>query len=281
MIEIGKYNELKVNRFVDFGLYLGDDEGNEVLLPKRYLTGEEQADDVIRVFVYNDSENRPVATTETPHAIVGNFALLRVNQVNEVGAFLDWGLVNKELLVPFREQRVRMQAGRSYIVYVYVDDNSQRIVASAKLNKFLDNTPPKFYHRQKVDLLIVQRTELGYKVIVDDLHWGLIYSNEIYGDVNIGERHTGFIKQVRDDGKIDVTLEKIEKVRIDDLCEVIENYLKSHSGQMRLTDKSDPKEIMKTFNCSKKDFKKALGQLYKQKKVTLGEITKLVPKSQR
>ena len=276
MIEIGKYNDLRVNRFVDFGLYLIDDEANEVLLPKRYLTGEEQIDDMLHVFVYNDSENRPVATTETPYAVVGDFALMRVNQVNQVGAFLDWGLVNKELLVPFREQRVRMQAGRSYIVYVYIDDATKRIVASAKLNKFLDNKMPRFYHHQKVDVLVVQRTELGYKVIVDNLFWGLLYSNEIYGDINIGDRRTGFIKQVRDDGKIDVTLEKIEKVRVDDLGEVIENYLKKHGGEMALNDKSDPKDIMNTFNCSKKDFKKALGLLYKQKKVTLGETTKLV-----
>lgn len=276
MIEIGKYNDLRVNRFVDFGLYLIDDEANEVLLPKRYLTGEEQIDDMLHVFVYNDSENRPVATTETPYAVVGDFALMRVNQVNQVGAFLDWGLVNKELLVPFREQRVRMQAGRSYIVYVYIDDATKRIVASAKLNKFLDNKMPRFYHHQKVDVLVVQRTELGYKVIVDNLFWGLLYSNEIYGDINIGDRRTGFIKQVRDDGKIDVTLEKIEKVRVDDLGEVIENYLKKHGGEMTLNDKSDPKDIMDTFNCSKKDFKKALGLLYKQKKVTLGETTKLV-----
>lgn len=276
MIEIGKYNDLRVNRFVDFGLYLIDDEANEVLLPKRYLTGEEQIDDMLHVFVYNDSENRPVATTETPYAVVGDFALMRVNQVNQVGAFLDWGLVNKELLVPFREQRVRMQAGRSYIVYVYIDDATKRIVASAKLNKFLDNKMPRFYHCQKVDVLVVQRTELGYKVIVDNLFWGLLYSNEIYGDINIGDRRTGFIKQVRDDGKIDVTLEKIEKVRVDDLGEVIENYLKKQGGEMALNDKSDPKDIMDTFNCSKKDFKKALGLLYKQKKVTLGETTKLV-----
>lgn len=276
MIEIGKYNDLRVNRFVDFGLYLIDDEANEVLLPKRYLTGKEQIDDMLHVFVYNDSENRPVATTETPYAVVGDFALMRVNQVNQVGAFLEWGLVNKELLVPFREQRVRMQAGRSYIVYVYIDDATKRIVASAKLNKFLDNKMPRFYHHQKVDVLVVQRTELGYKVIVDNLFWGLLYSNEIYGDINIGDRRTGFIKQVRDDGKIDVTLEKIEKVRVDDLGEVIENYLKKHGGEMTLNDKSDPKDIMDTFNCSKKDFKKALGLLYKQKKVTLGETTKLV-----
>lgn len=276
MIEIGKYNDLRVNRFVDFGLYLIDDEANEVLLPKRYLTGEEQIDDMLHVFVYNDSENRPVATTETPYAVVGDFALMRVNQVNQVGAFLDWGLVNKELLVPFREQRVRMQAGRSYIVYVYIDDATKRIVASAKLNKFLDNKMPRFYHRQKVDVLVVQRTELGYKVIVNNLHWGLLYSNEIFGDVNIGDRRTAYIKRVRPDGKIDVTLEMIEKMRVEHLSDAILAYLQSHGGSTNLTDKSEPKAIQDAFECSKKDFKKALGLLYKQKKVMLGAQTTLV-----
>lgn len=275
MMQIGKYNDLTVNRFVDFGAYLADEQGNEVLLPKRYLTGQERQGDVLHVFVYNDSENRPVATTETPHAQVGDFALLRVNQVNQVGAFLDWGLANKELLVPFREQRVRMQAGRSYIVYVYVDHHTQRIVGSAKINKFLDNTMPRFRHRQKVDVLVVQRTELGYKVIVDNLFWGMLYSNEIYGDVNIGDRRTAFIKHVRPDGKIDLTLEMIEKMRVEHLADAILAYLQSHGGTMDFTDKSEPKAIQDAFECSKKDFKKALGLLYKQKKVVLGEKTTL------
>lgn len=276
MMEIGKYNDLVVNRFVEFGLYLADEQGDEVLLPKRYLTGDEQVGDVLHVFVYNDSENRPVATTETPYAQVGDFALLRVNQVNQVGAFMDWGLANKELLVPFREQRVSMQAGRSYIIYVYVDHHTRRIVASAKINKFLNNTMPRYRHRQKVDVLVVQRTELGYKVIVNNLHWGLLYSNEIFGDVNIGDRRTAYIKRVRPDGKIDVTLEMIEKMRVEHLSDAILAYLQSHGGSMNLTDKSEPKAIQDAFECSKKDFKKALGLLYKQKKVMLGAQTILV-----
>ncbi|MBR5030240.1 MAG: GntR family transcriptional regulator, partial [Muribaculaceae bacterium] len=165
-MRIGEYNTLFINRFVDFGAYLSDDEGNEVLLPKRYLTGEEELDDNIEVFVYNDSENRPVATTEQPFATVGQFALMRVKAVNAIGAFLDWGLVAKDLLVPFSEQRVRMQAGRSYIVYIYLDPTSQRIVASAKLDKFIDKSLPSYYHRQKVDVLIVQQQEIGYRVIL-------------------------------------------------------------------------------------------------------------------
>ena len=260
---------MRVAREVDFGLYLADPECNEVLLPKRYLTDGMTIGEELEVFVYNDSEGRPVATTERPHAVVGQFALMRVNAVNAVGAFLDWGLVAKELLVPFREQRVRMQAGRSYIVYVYLDEATGRVVATAKLDKHLNGTRPRYYHRQKVDVLVVQRTELGFKVIVDNSHWGMVYQSETYRALNVGEHHMGFIKQVRPDGKIDVTLEKIEKMRVDDLSDRIMDYMKSNGGSMELNDKSDPKLIMDTFSCSKKDFKKALGQLYKQKLISL------------
>ena len=275
-MKLGEYNKLMINRFVDFGAYLIDEQGNEVLLPKRYLSGEEELDDYLEVFVYNDSENRPVATTERPFATVGQFCLMRVKAVNAIGAFLDWGLVAKDLLVPFREQRVRMQAGRSYIVYVYLDPSSERIVASAKLDKFLGNTLPDYYHRQKVDVLITQQLEIGYRVILDGKFWGMIYNNELYQQVNIGEHHIGFIKQVRDDGKIDVTLAKIEKMRIDDVADDILNYLQQNGGSMALNDKSSPEEILRTFNCSKKAFKKALGLLYKQHKVSLGDKVTLV-----
>ncbi len=202
---------------------------------------------------------------------------MRVKAVNAIGAFLDWGLVAKDLLVPFGEQRVRMQAGRSYIVYIYLDPSSQRIVASAKLDKFLNKSVPDYYHRQKIDVLITQQQEIGYRVIVDGKHWGMIYNNELYQQVNIGEHHMGFIKQVRDDGKIDVTLAKIEKMRIDDVAALILDYLQENGGTMTLNDKSTPDEILRTFNCSKKDFKKALGLLYKQHRVTLGDTTTLIP----
>lgn len=274
-MNIGEYNTLTINRFVDFGAYLIDKEDNEVLLPKRYLSGEEELDDTIEVFVYNDSENRPVATTEHPFATVGQFCLMRVRAVNAIGAFLDWGLVAKDLLVPFSEQRVRMQAGRSYIVYVYLDENSHRIVASAKLDKFLNKTLPDYYHRQKVDVIIAQQLEIGYRVIVDSKYWGMIYNNELYQQVNIGEHHMGFIKQVRDDGKIDVTLAKIEKMRVEDVADNILDYLNKNGGTMTLNDKSSSNDILAVFNCSKKDFKKALGLLYKQHKITLGDTVSL------
>ncbi len=269
MINIGEYNKLKVSRFVDFGCYLADSDGEEVLLPKRYLKGDEVAGADLDVFVYNDSENRPVATTECPTAAVGDFALMRVKAVNNIGAFLDWGLVAKDLLVPFREQRVDMKVGRSYIVYVYLDKATDRVVASAKLDKFIDSGKPGYYHRQKVDLLVTQRTEIGYKVIVDGRHWGMIYQSETYRDINIGDHIDGYVKQVRPDGKVDVTVEKIQRMRVGDLAGEILDFLSRHEGKMTITDKSTPEEIRSTFNCSKKDFKKAIGQLYREHKVIL------------
>lgn len=275
---IGNYNTLRVSRSVDFGLYLTDGQGNEVLLPRRYVTPEMALGQQIEVFVYNDSEDRPVATTEQPTAVVGQFALMRVKAVNAVGAFLDWGLTAKDLLVPFREQRVSMQAGRSYVVRVYLDEASNRVVASAKLGRFLNQVKPDYYRRQRVDIIVVQRTEIGYRVIVNESHWGQIYQNEIYTDVNVGDRLTAFVKQVRDDGKVDLTLSKIEKMRVDDLAGRVFEYIRQHGGSISLTDKSSPEEIMAAFGCSKKDYKKALGQLYRERRVTLGEQVQLINK---
>ena len=268
---------LKVSRQSDFGLYLADALGDEVLLPRRYATDDMHIGDTVKVFVYHDSENRIVATTETPLAVVGDFALMRCKAVNPVGAFLDWGLSAKDLLVPFREQRVGMHAGRSYVVHVYLDKESGRVVASAKLNRFMSQDTPDYYRRQKAQVLVVQQTEIGYRVIVDDRFWGQIYHNETYTEVNVGDRLTAFVKQVRPDGKIDLTLSKIEKLRVDDLAEDILRYLRTHGKEMSITDKSSPEQIMELFSCSKKDFKKALGTLYKQQRVVLTpERVKLV-----
>ena len=268
MTGIGKINSLEIARRTEQGFYLIDENGNEVLLPNRYITADMNIGDTIDVFVYNDSEDRPIATTETPYAQVGEFALLRVKAVNSIGAFLDWGLM-KDLLVPFREQRIRMIAGRSYIVYVYVDDESKRIVASAKLDKFLDNKIPEYKFRKKADILVVKRTDLGFKVIVDNLFSGMIYHDEIYQDINIGEHYTAFIKNVRPDGKIDLKLGDREVKRVKGLADVIMDYIKANGGSMQITDSSSPEMIRAVFNCSKKDFKKTLGFLYKAKKIII------------
>ena len=268
MTGIGKINSLEIARRTEQGFYLIDENGNEVLLPNRYITDDMNIGDTIDVFVYNDSEDRPIATTETPYAQVGEFALLRVKAVNSIGAFLDWGLM-KDLLVPFREQRMRMIAGRSYIVYVYVDDESKRIVASANLDKFLDNKIPEYKFRKKADILVVKRTDLGFKVIVDNLFSGMIYHDEIYQDINIGEHYSAFIKNVRPDGKIDLKLGDREVKRVKGLADVIMDYIKANGGSMQITDSSSPEMIRAVFNCSKKDFKKTLGFLYKAKKIII------------
>ena len=268
MAQLGKTNLLKISRKTDFGLYLTDKEGNEILLPKRYVTHDMHINDEINVFVYKDSEDRIVATTERPKAQVGEFALLRAVSVSKVGAFLDWGL-QKDLLVPFREQKVTMEVGRSYIVYVFIDYNSDRIVASAKIDKFLDNRPADYHQGDPVEILIAQRTDMGYKVIIDNLHSGIIYHNEIFKEINIGDRMEAYIKSVREDGKIDVTLADRADRRTMELADKILMHLMSHGRRMALTDKSSPEAIKAAFECSKKDFKKAIGHLYKKKLITL------------
>ena len=268
MALLGKLNELQIGRKTDFGLYLSDDKGNEILLPNKYVTQDMHIGDRINAFVYKDSEDRIVATTQMPIAQVGEFALLRVNAVNEVGAFLDWGLP-KDLLVPFREQKIKMETGRSYIVYIYVDLASDRIVASSKINKFLNNLPIKYNVGDPVDILVAQKVDIGFKVIIDNLYWGVIYSNEIFKEINIGDRMPAFIKNIREDEKIDVTLSDRVDRRIMELADKILMHLMNNGKIMHLTDKSEPADIKDTFECSKKDFKKALGHLYKKKLVLL------------
>ena len=268
MLQIGKFNELEITHRVDFGLYLDGGEEGEILLPLRYATQDMKPGDKINAFIYRDSEDRLIATTEKPYAHVGDFAFLRVNATNNVGAFLDWGLP-KDLLVPFREQKVRMVPGRSYTVYVYLDDETQRIVASSKLQKFLDNKIPDIKAGEEVKARIYQRTELGYKVIVNDLFSGLIYHNEIFSEVNIGELHHATVKTVRADGKIDLVLGKSTRNRVNDLADDILDYIEECGGRISLNDSSSPEEIRETFQCSKKDFKKAIGALFKAKQIVI------------
>lgn len=271
MIQLGKVNRLQIVKFVDFGLYLDGGEGVEILLPRRYVTDEMKEGDEIDVFVYADSEDRLVATTETPKAMVGEFAFLQVAAVNNVGAFMDWGLM-KDLLVPFREQKVRMEKGRYYVVYIYVDDNSKRIVASAKLDKFLDNKIPQYEPNDEVEIIVTKKTDLGYKVIVDNLFWGMIYHNEIFKDINIGEVHKAYVKNIRDDQKIDVILTSNKgKDRVDTVADEILDFLKINNGFMKFNDSSSPEEIKKQFKCSKKDFKKSIGLLFKKGIVTIND----------
>lgn len=276
MIEIGKYQELRVNRLVDFGAYIGvPGEKEEILLPGRYLTEEMVPGYMVRVFVYKDSEDRPVATTEKPYATVGEFAYLSVKDVNDTGAFLDWGLTAKDLLVPYSEQRSRMRRGGIYLVYVYLDKTTGRIAASAKIEKFLGNVYPDYKVGQEVSALVIEHTDIGYKAIVNNLHRGMIYSNEIFRPVELENTVKAFVKQVREDGKIDLTLSDRADRRTAELADRILEYL-GREDAMPLSDKMSPEHIEMLFNSSKKDFKKAVGHLYKEHKVAMTEDRRIV-----
>lgn len=263
MIEIGKFNTLTVIKLVDFGVYLDGEERGEILMPKEYVPDNCSPDDEVRVFIYFDSEDRIVATTENPYVQVGEFAFLKVVAVSGVGAFLDWGL-RKDLMVPFREQRETMLEGHSYLVYAYVDKASDRIVASTKIDKYLDQVFPEYEPGQEVDVLIARKSDLGYSVIVNNAHWGLIYQNEIFQPVKIGHKLKGYIKEIREDEKIDVSLQPAGYAKIDGLSKMILDKIRDNGGVLDISDKSAPEEIYNLFGCSKKNYKKAIGALFKR-----------------
>lgn len=271
MIQLGKYSTLKVVKELDFGMYLdGGEEFGEILLPTKYIPNGTKVGDEIEVFLYLDSEDRIIATTLKPYAQAGEFAYLQVVSVNRVGAFLDWGLP-KDLLVPFREQRSEMKQGYKYIVYIYADVESRRLVASAKLNKFLDNTPVEYEYNEEVDLLVTQKTDLGWKVIVNSRHSGMIYDNEIFVPIQKGDRIKGYVKHIRRDEKLDITLQKTgyDVEAMDTLAKEIFEKLKASGGIIPLSDKSSAEEIAEIFGCSKKSYKKAIGSLYKAKLINI------------
>jgi predicted RNA-binding protein (virulence factor B family) len=275
-IEIGKYNKLRIARFVDFGAYLVNDtagDGTEVLLPAKYMDENSVVGDEVDVFVYTDSEDRPVATTEVPFAQVGEFAYLQVVEVNRIGAFVDWGLL-KHLLVPYSEQKQKMHRGGIYLVYIYLDANTNRVCASAKIHKYLGNAYPEYKHGDKVNVLVYGRTPIGYQVIVDNKHRGMVYENEVFRDLQIEERTTAYVKRVREDGKIDLTLTAPGTAgRINTLADTILTRLQA--GNLTVTDKSSPDDIKAQLHCSKKDFKKTIGALYKEHRIVIAEDGKI------
>ena len=270
MLFIGKYNTLTIARSTDFGLFLEDVQGDEVLLPNRYVTDDMQIDDSITVFVYNDSEDRPVATTEKPYIIRNEFAYLRCVDVNSKGAFLDWGL-SKDLFVPFREQPFPLREGESYIVYLYLDRTTDRLLASCKINKYLDNERLTVAEGDEVDLLIWERTELGYNVIVNQYHKGLVYHNEIFKNINVGDQVRGFVKKIRPENRLDISLEKVGIERFDPLNERILASLRENNGFLPLHDNSTPEEIYEGLEMSKRNFKKSIGNLLKKGKISFEE----------
>ena len=269
MLRLGDYNTLRIVKTVDFGLYLDGGEEGEILLPQRYVTKDMHIGDEIEVFLYLDQEERPVATTERPYAKVGEFAYLDVAWVNQFGAFLKWGLM-KDIFCPFREQKKRMEQGHSYIVYIKVDEDSYRLMATAKVDKYL-TTPEALTHGTPVDVLVWQKTDLGFKAIVDNKYQGQIYENQIFRPLHSGDRLTGYIDHVRQDGKIDLTLQPTGRQHTLDFAEVLLRYLYENDGYCNLGDKSPAELIYDRFQVSKKAFKKAIGDLYKRRLITIEE----------
>ena len=268
MAILGKVNPLKVVKVVDFGVYLDGGSDGEILLPKRYVPEVCEIGDTVPVFIYNDSEDRLIATTEKPYAMVGEFAALEVVEVNEVGAFLDWGLM-KNLMVPFREQKLKMEEGRRYPVFVFVDFDSKRITASAKIEKFVDESKPELEVGQEVDLLIYKKTDMGWKAVINQQYTGVLYDNEIFKEIHTGETLKGFVKQIRPDDKIDLMLQKAGFEKIDDFALKLHALLKEADGFLPYTDKSQADDIYEEFGISKKTFKKAVGDLYKKRQILL------------
>jgi predicted RNA-binding protein (virulence factor B family) len=267
MIKVGQFNKLRVIKEVPFGIYLDGDDWGEILLPNKWVPKGTKFDDVVDVFIYFDSEDKIIATTLRPRATLGRCAFLKVIDVNRVGAFLDWGL-DKDLLVPGPEQQRPMEKDKSYLVYLK-QDNKGRIIASSKLDHFLDKLPINFKPGDEVSLLIAETTELGNKVIINDSHWGLIHAADIFQSLTYGKRISGYIKTLRDDGKIDIVLREIGINSTHELAKRILTTLKQHDEFLPLHDKSSPEEIKRFFGESKKSFKNAIGHLYKQGSITI------------
>jgi predicted RNA-binding protein (virulence factor B family) len=268
MLSIGEYHTLTIDRDTEPGLFLKDDDGNEVLLPNKYKPESFELGDEIEVFVYLDHEERPVATTLRPFVKLDEFGYLKCVEVSDIGAFLDWGL-EKHLFVPFKEQVSKMRKGDRYLVFCYLDELTGRLVASSKVNNFLVNSELTIEPFEEVDLIVSNSTELGWNVIVNELHQGLVYKDDVFQKLHTGDRLKGWIKKTRPDGKIDVTLQRPGYRSIEPNAQEILTQLELKGGFLKLTDKSSPAEIQQQLQMSKKSFKRALGNLYKQRIVDI------------
>ncbi|AVH26054.1 MULTISPECIES: CvfB family protein [Vibrio] len=269
MIKIGQINSLEVIKKADFGVFLDGDDYGSVLLPNKYVPEGTEIGDHVDVFLYFDSESQLAATIERPIAQVGEWGLMKIEGVNATGAFVNWGIKEKDLLIPFSEQRTRFSAGQTILVYVYTDKASGRIVGTTKFNKWLDKTPANYEVNEQVDLIIAERSQLGYKAIVNGKHWGMIFPSDVFGKLYIGKKLKGFIKQIREDGKIDLALQKVGVAKMDDLSSKILDLLEKKGGFLPLNDKSSPEAIFEAFRTSKGTYKKTIGGLYKQGKIVI------------
>ena len=269
-VVLGKYNQLEVVKQVDFGVYLNGGDDGEILLPTRYVPEGCKPGDMLNVFIYLDNEERLIATTLQPKVQVDEFACLEVAWVNEYGAFLDWGLM-KDLFVPFREQKMKMLKGHKYVVHAHVDEDSYRIMASAKVERYLSKEKPQYAPGDEVEVMVWQRTDLGYKVIVENKFSGLVYRNEVFQSLEPGMKLTAHVRQIREDGKMDLTLQKDGMAKVDDFSAVLLEYIKQQGGHTPFNDKSAAEDIYEAFGVSKKTFKTAVGDLYKRRLILLVE----------
>ncbi|MCM5663544.1 CvfB family protein [Galbibacter mesophilus] len=270
MIQIGEYNTLEILRETSVGLFLGDEEGNDILLPNKYVPQEYEIGDTLAVFCYLDHEERPIATTLIPKVTRNKFALLQAVEVNKIGAFMDWGL-EKHLFVPYKEQAREMEAGKRYLVYAFLDEETDRMMASSKTNQFIDNEELTVSLHEEVSLIVSRFTELGVEVIINETHKGLVYHDEIFHDLKLGQQLTGYIKKIRDDHKIDVSLQPIGFKNIEPSAQKVLDALKRNNGFLGLHDKSNPEDVKAILGMSKKSFKKAIGSLYKDKQIAIKE----------
>lgn len=270
MLKIGEMNDLVVAGKVEFGLYLDAGEYGDILLPARYVPKEWEIGQPLTVFVYTDSEDRLIATTETPLAKVGEFASLKVVSNTDIGAFLDWGLA-KDLFLPLGEQKRAVYPGQSNIVRVFLDTETGRVAASARLNQFLDQTEPKYEEGEEVNLLITNKTDIGYRAIVNNAHWGVIFENDASDRLIMGTTMKGYIKRIRSDKKIDLVLRRFGIKKSEDLSEIIMQKLEAEGGFLPLTDKTDPAILYQMFGVSKKMYKRAVGGLYRERRIVIEE----------
>ena len=270
MALIGRYNSLQVVKHTDFGLYLDGGADGEILLPKRYIPKDtpSEVEDWLNVFIYLDSDDKLIATTEKPKVQVGEFASLKVLEINSIGIFLDWGL-SKDLLLPYSEEKRSLEAGQYCVVHVYLDKHTRRITATARLDRYLDVRPAAYQVGQAVDLLVAEATDMGFKAIINNQHWGLIHKNEVFKFLRSGMREKGFIKELRADGKISLSLQPVGQEAANSLHEKILQQLQANGGTLAVSDKSPPEVISGLFGVSKSNFKKAIGALYKQGQIVI------------
>lgn len=273
MLTAGEYHSLRISRIADPGIYLVDDEGTEVLLPNRYVSLSDRVGDLAEVFIYHDSENRLIATREKPLATVGEAAVLEAVDRNAHGVFLSWGITAKDLFMPNRNVPYEVQMGGRYLVYLYRDELTGRVVATTKLNKYISNAEITVRAREQVDVLVARKMEMGYRVVVNNRHWGMIYNDQIFSPIKLGDRLTGYVHRISQEGRIDIMLQQEGREQRDSASAKLLELLAKNKGTLSLGDKSSPEEIAALTGLSKKSFKRAVGALYKERLISLTDTT--------